>query len=325
MDPSPDPPELVSVRVAESADELAIIFEQCGLRHLDTFQRLCRLWRDLARAMPTRWATAYIAALLDTTSWRMIAQFAVRFRSPNGLGLAVADATLNCIVWFGLTDLEVPPHEGAPHGAPCRGYIGQASGVSQPHGLATDGTHLFVVDGARDRVLQVRLDGVCVDSIGGKEGSDDGQLNCAWGLALVLGGGDGGSGDGTAPGNSDRLFVADRLNHRICIFGVSPLRFQTAYGHEGSAPLEFCLPTGLAVHASCLFVSDAGNHRIQVLTLGGRFLRSCDLAYTPGVIAVRPDGRLLVSVGDKMGRRVELMTPFGSLLQVRSSHAIRSA
>ena len=51
-------------RVAESGDVLEVIFEHCGLQRLDTLMRVCRLWYDLARAMPTRWATASIAGHL---------------------------------------------------------------------------------------------------------------------------------------------------------------------------------------------------------------------------------------------------------------------
>ena len=59
-----------------------------------------------------------------------------------------------------------------------------------------------------------------------------------------------------------------------------------------------------------------------MLTLGGRFLRSIGLDYSPEVLAVRPDGRLLVGEGGVRGLtyRVELMTQFGSLLQVWLSH-----
>ena len=71
--------------------------------------------------------------------------------------------------------------------------------------------------------------------------------------------------------------------------------------------------------AGCLYVADANNKRIQVVTLCGRFVRYFDVSYCPGNLAVRPDGKLLVS--GQYGERVELTTLFGSLLQVRLSHA----
>ena len=57
-------PIIAAVRVAESADVLEVIFEHCGLLHLDTLKCVCRLWNDLARTMPTWWATASITGHL---------------------------------------------------------------------------------------------------------------------------------------------------------------------------------------------------------------------------------------------------------------------
>ena len=122
--------------------------------------------------------------------------------------------------------------------------------------------------------------------------------------------------------NGDRIFLADSRNHRVCVFGVSPLRFLTSFGQRDSLPLRFKLPYGLAVHACCLYVADSGNKCVHVLTLHGQFLSSFDVDYRPYGIAVRPDGKLLVE--SDFGRRVELMTPFGSLLQVRPPHAYES-
>ena len=56
-----------------------------------------------------------------------------------------------------------------------------------------------------------------------------------------------------------------------------------------------------------------------MITLCGRFLRSINFDYYPRTIAVHPDGKLLVS--GHFGKRVQLMTPFGSLLQVWLLHA----
>ena len=45
---------IATMRLAESADVLEVVFEHCGLLCLDTLMRVCRLWYDLARAMPER-------------------------------------------------------------------------------------------------------------------------------------------------------------------------------------------------------------------------------------------------------------------------------
>ena len=172
--------------------------------------------------------------------------------------------------------------------------------------------------------MQFRIsDGAVVDSCG-KKGIGDGELSGPVGLALVRGTEQAGSSsalpgdDALAAGNGDRLYVVDSGNNRICIFGVSPLRFLTSINKKGSEPLELWPLIGFVVYAGCLYVSDFANNRVQVLTLSGEFLRSIDINYTPNSIAVRPDGRLLV--GSAGGRRIELRTLFGSLLQVRPTH-----
>jgi len=260
--------------------------------------RVCWLWYDLARDMPTRCATATIAGHLgtplgefdDDEKNEIEATFAVLTLG----GLAVADACGSRIQFYsaGLTPFR---------------SIGQEANLSRPQGLATDGTHLFVADSLTRQIKQIRLnDAVVVDSV------LEGLSGHSWpaGLALVRGSKQG--------GNDDRLYVADCGNHRLCTFGVSPLRFITSIGQRGSAPLEFSSPYGIAVDAGNLFVSDSGNRRVQVLTLGLELLRCFDVGYSPACIAVRPDGRLLVMSGN--GGRVEMTTRFGSLLQVRLPH-----
>ena len=247
----------------------------------------------------------------------------------------MADSRGDRILFFSLSDLDAQTGRGTRAVSAFRtiGRHGTAPGdLKYPMGLATDGTHLFVADSHNHRVQQLRIsDGRSVDSIGA-QGSGHGQLDFPEGLALVRGSEHGGSNAALvsdrelAVGNSDRLYVADQFNCRICVFGVSPLRYLTSIGRYGSAPLEFNGPTGIAVHAGCLYVADQGNMRVQVLTLGGDVVRSFGCApsasYVPNGIAVRPDGRLLVVVvvvvfNDETRSSVGLRTLHSSLLQVR--------
>ncbi|MBL4865602.1 MAG: hypothetical protein JKY67_04415 [Pseudomonadales bacterium] len=52
-----------------------------------------------------------------------------------------------------------------------------------------------------------------------------------------------------------------------------PYRFTLDWGGKGSNPGQFHDPTGIAVTADEVFVSDSRNGRIQVFDHGGRFLR----------------------------------------------------
>jgi len=275
--------ELTSVRVAENTDVLEVIFEHCGLPSLRTLQRVCKPWCALAREMPTRWATASIAGHLHLDDEGVMeAHFAARL--PDGGGLAVFDYDDARILIFSPSDLSAQADEGTAVTAFRRSIgrrrLGRAlSNFRRPAGLATDGTHLFVADSYSHRVHQLRIsDGRRVGSIG-EHGSGHGELLFPIGLALVRGSRYNGfsgalsSDSELAVGNSDRLYVADHDNHRICVFGVSPLRYLTSIGQRGSAPLQFMHPIGIAVHAGYMCVADLRG-RVQVLTLGGRFVRS---------------------------------------------------
>ena len=112
-------------------------------------------------------------------------------------------------------------------------------------------------------------------------------------------------------------------NQRICVFGVSPLRFLSSLVNGG--PDTFMQPTSLAVHDGCLYVADSSRLTIEVMTLGGEFLRSFphgDIGNLPVVVVVRPDGRLLVE--SDTGCCVLLMTQEGAILQVRPTRRIPS-
>ena len=49
--------------------------------------------------------------------------------------------------------------------------------------------------------------------------------------------------------------------------------FVMVWGEEGSGPGQFSNPIGIAIAGDEVFVSDAGNNRIQVFSLQGKFLR----------------------------------------------------
>jgi len=112
---APAEPQPATARVTESADVMEFVFEHCGLRGLDTLKRVCKLWHNLARALPTRWATAYIAGHLGDVSTHqrlMDAQFAVCL--PDAGALIVADSWNNRIQFFHSNDAgltRATPHD----------------------------------------------------------------------------------------------------------------------------------------------------------------------------------------------------------------------
>jgi hypothetical protein len=224
-------------RVAESPDVLEVIFEHCGLvRVVSQLRRVNSTWRELADSLPRRWATVAIAGHLGDYGNRPAElddpECAVHL--PDG-GLAVTDTCNHRIQFF-------RPECASAGGTPCRsiGRRGSAPGeFNGPMGLATDGTHVFVVDCDNARVQQLRLaDGVFVDSIG-TCGSLEGQLLRPSGLARSPC-----PRRGLDADRGERLYVADTYNHRISVFGVAPLRFLFCFGRQGATemPLVHSLP-----------------------------------------------------------------------------------
>ncbi len=53
-----------------------------------------------------------------------------------------------------------------------------------------------------------------------------------------------------------------------------PYRFVLSWGEQGTGPGQFDQPIGIAFAAGEIFVSDAGNNRIQVFDTEGRYLRA---------------------------------------------------
>jgi DNA-binding beta-propeller fold protein YncE len=82
----------------------------------------------------------------------------------------------------------------------------------------------------------------------GSAGSGDGEFNNPNGIAVDT--------DGS-------IYVADSSNHRIQVFD-STGAFVDKWGSNGSGDGEFNAPVGIAVSGGYVYVTDAGNNRVQV-------------------------------------------------------------
>lgn len=150
----------------------------------------------------------------------------------------------------------------------------------------------------------------------GQEGAAEGQLNHPRGLTVGL--------DGL-------LYVADSLNHRIQVFDSDGVLVNSwgafEVGERGTATGgNFNQPWGIATGPDGnIYVADTWNHRVQVFTPEGEFVRTwgqlgqLDAAANPtdfwGPRDVAVDGDGLVYVADTGNKRIRVYTAEGDWLR----------
>lgn len=177
----------------------------------------------------------------------------------------------------------------------------ELSQFAYPRAITTDGSgRIYVVDSLNYRIQKFTSEGVFINAWGGHGGADDrfygiggivvdpsgnvhvaettrnrikvfsqdGEFKYAWG------------GSGSVPGQLDNpsglavdamgyIYVADTDNARIQKF-TSQGKFEALWGGPGSDIGQFVSPMSLAVSSNGehVVVSDTGNNRIQVFSLG---------------------------------------------------------
>ncbi len=149
---------------------------------------------------------------------------------------------------------------------------------AQPSGLATDGDHLFVADsevsGLR-MITGVHTREPIVRTIVGKGlfdfGDHDGT-GASVRLQHCL---------GVAYGNG-HLYVADSYNNKIKVCNPKTHAVHTLAGThkagDGDNPPHFYEPGGVSVAGSELYVADTNNHKVRVVDLQTRAVKTLELA-----------------------------------------------
>jgi tripartite motif-containing protein 71 len=280
-----------------------------------------------------------------------------KFRNP--LNLAVNSTNYVYVVDFGNYRIQVFDPNGNYAGQWGSGGNGNGE-FNQPKGIAINGSgYVYVADTMNERIQVLSTDGGFYGAWG-SSGSGTGQLNSSAGIAtnstgyvyvadtsnhriqvFTPGGGfvqawnksGGGSGNGTgefnAPGDiavnsSGYVYVADTLNNRIQVLGPDG-GFLQAWGKAGwktgSGNGEFYYPQGVTTNSSgYVYVADTNNHRIQVFTPGGVFVRAWNKSGggsgngtgefdSPRGIAISGNGNVFVA--DRGNNRIQLFTPDG--------------
>jgi DNA-binding beta-propeller fold protein YncE len=122
----------------------------------------------------------------------------------------------------------------------------------------------------------------------------------------------------TVAGNT--IYVADMKRNEVIKMGDS-FDIAQIFARKGQGPGEVLGPSGIRIVGDRIFIADAGNMRIQVLDMEGKYLRSFKVQMFPTVsfavdsqkqiyISMPSSGRI-VSVFDEKGKLIE---SFGSTL-----------
>lgn len=193
----------------------------------------------------------------DLNHQRTVEGFAgKRFSRPCGLALGpndeivISDRGIHQLVVFN-SDLEfshVIGHKGSGNGE-----------FNWPTGIYVDAAgFIYVADRKNNRVQKLRLDNGAFISKIGKKGTGNGEFKEPRAVALS---------------KKEHLYVADGLNHRVQVFDDE--KFIFSFGRPGTGPCEFDVPCSIAFNKSedVIFVSDNGNHRVQVFTVHGEYIQ----------------------------------------------------
>lgn len=162
-----------------------------------------------------------------------------------------------------------------------------AATFAQPSGLATDGKTLFVADSEGSAVRAINLAGT-PHQVTTLVGTHD----LPRGAALFEFGDRDGRGDsarqqhclGVAFGDG-KLFVADSYNNKVKVCNPADGSIATLVGSNkpgaSDDPPLFDEPGGLSVAGNQLYVADTNNHKIRVVDLGTKAVRTLDTASIP--------------------------------------------
>ncbi len=127
--------------------------------------------------------------------------------------------------------------------------FGHEAGLKDPTGIAVDqGGYIYVADPGRNAVVRF---------------TPSGHAEKEWtGLGVV----------DIACGPNDSIYLLEQGLGRVIRFNTATETF-VAFGRPGPGEGQFDRATGIAVGADRVMVADAGNNRIQIFDLDGRFIR----------------------------------------------------
>jgi DNA-binding beta-propeller fold protein YncE len=182
---------------------------------------------------------------------------------------------------------------------------GDSTGLNWAVGMASkDSTTLYVADGYGHCIKAFDRQGNLLLRFG-SYGTGQGLFRQPCGIALD---------------HKGRVFVVDRLNHRVQVFTDTSGQFLFQFGSQGRDSGKMDSPTGIAISPNgVVYVSDTKNHRIQVYDSLGKWKKSITRPDSLGFdtpLGLCTDKRGNLYVADGKHHRIVKLSPFGQSLFV---------
>ena len=128
--------------------------------------------------------------------------------------------------------------------------------------------------------------------------------------------------------DSGKVYIADYNQDCISVFDQNGRKLR-AIGSTGINDGQFDFPSGVAIRGTTLYVTEIGNHRVQMLTTDGCFISKFGTQgdgrgqfNRPSGICLDFDGRIFVS--DNGNDRISVFAPDGTFAYHISSYKLRS-
>ena len=187
--------------------------------------------------------------------------------------LIIAMAGTHQIWRLDLASGKIGPYAGSGREDIINGQAGEAA-FAQPSGLTTDGRWIYVADSEVSAIRRIRISDRKVQTVVGHGlfvfGDVDGnamraRLQHALGIAYHQG----------------QLYVADTYNNKIKVIDPQTSLSRTFLGDgkpgDSDEPPRFDEPGGLAVASGTLYVADTNNHKVRLIDLETKTVRTLEL------------------------------------------------
>jgi hypothetical protein len=94
--------------------------------------------------------------------------------------------------------------------------------------------------------------------------------------------------------DDENLYILDSIDSEIHVFSKSGA-FRYAIGKKGQGPAEFDGPNNFSLYGGKIYVSDAGNRRIQILDIKGKYLGGFKVTSFPMKVLALDENAVVVS------------------------------